>query len=209
MNDENKVEEVPQDGPMVEEGSAPDPMGDIGPGPETVGEASSPPVDDQGEPDVEDEVFDLDEVDENAPDFEPMPAGWYKFRITGQKYTSSKAGDPMMVTECTCIDAEKPQFQGRRVSQWALFKYNGKANDPIAKLGVKRFKQLMIRAGVPIDFKTFRPKEFIESGAAIGKDILLQLGIGDPRENNEGQMVRDNNIKQIKPTGSGDAFLSD
>lgn len=200
MNDEAKKEEV------KEESFTPE---DFKPAGGKVGDEKIEEESQAGEPTVEDEEFNLDEVDENAPDFEPIPGGWYKFKITNMKYRSSKGGDPMMAIEHTLIDDRYPAYKGRRVSAFCLFKYNGKANDPIAEMGRKRFKKYMVRAGVTINWATFKPKEFAQSGVALGKEIMLQIGIGDPYENNEGQMTRSNNIKNCKSIGSGDAFLAD
>lgn len=206
------VEEVKSEDPlatpkeMIKEEAPPDPMADFNKGPDQVGNQA---IDNAGEPEVEDEVYNMDEVDENAPDFEPLPTGWYKHVITNQKWGKSKKKDPMMTTELTVIDETKPQYKGRRISQYALFKFNNSFTDPVAEMGRKRFKVLMIRAGIPIEWKTFKPKEFAASGKALGHEIYLKLGLGDPYENSEGQQQRNNTIKEIKTAGAGGAFLSD
>jgi len=199
MTDEEKKEEVKKD-----EGFTPE---DFQPAESKVGNEA---IEQQaGEPTVEDETFNMDEVDENAPDFEPIPVGWYDCTITNIKYRPSKNGDPMMVIEFTITDEKYPQYKGRRVSQFCLFKFNGNRNDPIAEMGRKRFKKTMVRAGVAIDWATFKPNAFVKLGEPLGKPLRVKFGKGDPYENSEGQMSVSNNVKDCKSVGSGEAFLSD
>jgi len=201
MSDEEKKEEVKDDKEFTPEDFKP-PEGKIGN--EGIERQES------GEPTVEeDEAFNLDDVDENAPDFPPIPIGWYDCTITNTRYNPSKAGDPMMNIEFTVTDEKYPAYKGRRVTERCLFKYNGSDSDPIAEMGRKRFKKTMVRAGVAIDWATFKPATFAKSGEALGKKLRVKFGVGDPYENNEGQMTRSNSVKDCKSMGSGDAFLAD
>jgi len=209
MNDEKKNEEVKSDEVKPEsdqnEGFTPE---DFDKGPDTVGKAEEERQ--VGEPTIEDEEsYNLDDIDINTPDFEPLPIGWYLCTITNVKWSTSKAGDPMMIIEFTVTDEKYPQFKGRRVSQFCLFKYNNNVNDPVAEMGRKRFRKSMVRAGINIDWKTFSPKSFVQRGEALGKQLRVRFGKGDPYENSEGQMAVSNNVKDCKSVGSGDAFLSD
>ena len=174
-------------------------------GPATVGnqeiEKQAQP---QGEPMVEDDTYDMESTDENAPDFEPLPVSWYLTTITGIKNRSSKAGDPMVVVEFTVDDPEKPQYQGRKVSLFALMVYDKKPCD----WGRKSLKKALVRAGVDIDWANFRPRELESSGIALGKKVKLHLTMGDPYTDDEGVTKKGNNIKDFRAVGAGDEFLS-
>ena len=194
--------------PPIQESMLPEDEGALAPpeefdaGPNQVGDQA---IDNAGEPEVEDESFNLDETDENAPDFEPIPLGWYEHTITDAKYKPSKGGDPMMVISFTMTDEKQPKYLGRQVSLFALFRYQGKPFD----LGKKHFKKAMVRSGVEIDWANFKPVTFVKSGIALGKRVRLKLGIGDPYQNAEGEMVRSNTIKDYQAVGSVDSFLAD
>lgn len=50
-----------------------------------------------------------------ASNYDLLPAGWYAMQIVDSEQKESKAGNPYLSLVCEMIEADHPQFRGRRI----------------------------------------------------------------------------------------------
>lgn len=108
----------------------------------------------------------LDEVDESQPDFPVIAPGWYPAIIINVEAKTSSNGNPMMVWNFEMRDAEN---KGRQQF------YNTVLNKPS---GLKRIKKLILAILPDQSLADFNPKDFVDSGVALGKPAMIRLKVG-------------------------------
>jgi hypothetical protein len=89
--------------------------------------------------------------------FEPIPDGWYPFRIVEADEAKSKNGHPMVKVVAECLDSS---YRGRRIWHWVVFIPKGQPGD---SMNVHFRKSI----GVPHDGKVV-----IDADDWIGKTFM-------------------------------------
>lgn len=107
----------------------------------------------------------LDEIDETQPDFPVIQPGWYPAIIINVEPKMSSNGNPMI--------AWNFEMQGEHKGRQQF--YNTVTNK---ESGLKRLKKLLIAIVPDFDFREFNPKQFAESGVALGKPCMIKLKVG-------------------------------
>lgn len=110
-------------------------------------------------------VFDLGEVDEEAAEFQPLPAGVYNCIVENAEYKTSSTGNLMIGWVFKVID---PEHEGR------LFFYHTVLNKDSGK---SRLKRLLIRVVPDFPMGQFRPKAFCDEGHALGMPCRVKVRI--------------------------------
>lgn len=134
-------------------------------------------------------VMDLSDVDEDGPDFEPIPAGVVDAIVENTEYKKSQSGNPMIVWT---FKVTEPDYQGRY-----LF-YHTVLNK---QFGISRLKRVLVRVAPDVEFKGFNPKQFCEEGKALGLPARLKISVGTY----DGKPTND--VKDVLAPSEGSDFL--
>lgn len=111
-------------------------------------------------------VLDLGSVSEEMPGFEAVPPGVYSAIVENTDFTiSQNSGNPMISWQFRIIDA---QFDNR------LMFYHTVLNK---ESGLSRLKRLMLRVCPDYDLSQFKPKDFCDSGFALGRPCRVKVRI--------------------------------
>ncbi len=145
-------------------------------------------------------VLNLDNADEEnaAPVFQPLPKGNYDAVVEEVEFTySRKSGSPMLKWTFEIIDAN---YAGRKQFMYTVLD---------AKFGVDRLKRTLLNLGFDnLDLANFDVEEFASNGYAINKECILKLSI-QSYTNEDGERVKSNSVKDVLPSGSANAFLTE
>ena len=121
-------------------------------------------------------VLDLDNIDEEAPDFEAMPPGTYNCIVENTEFThSQRSGNPMITWVFQVTD---PDYQNR-----LLFYHTVLNSDQ----GKKRLKRAITRINPDIDLSQFNPTKFCEEGHVLGMPCQVKVRV----RNYQGQQRND------------------
>lgn len=134
-------------------------------------------------------VLDLGSVDEELPQFQPLPAGVYSCIIENAEFSTSKNGNPMITWVFRVVEE---QNEGR------LLFYHTVLNK---EAGLARLKRLLLRVCPDIDLATFKPKAFCEEGVALGRPCRVKIRI------RQYQGKPANDITDVLPPDDGMRFM--
>ena len=142
---------------------------------------------------AENMVLNLDDVDEDKPAFEPLPAGAYNCVVENAEYgVSQRSQNPMITWVFKVVD---PQYENR------LLFYHTVLN---SQQGLARLKRLLTRVVPDIDMSSFNPKKFCEEGEALGFPCQVKVRIRTYRGE------RRNDVTDVLPPSEGGAsYLED
>jgi hypothetical protein len=112
-------------------------------------------------------VFDLSGVEEDKG-FEIMPKGDYEAIVDELTFGDSSSGNPMITVKYKIVAGE---FEGRVVyDYWVL---NGKGSE----FGLAKLKKFLVRVTPEVEIGEFKPADFAEDEVAVGRELVLSLGI--------------------------------
>lgn len=134
--------------------------------------------------------IDLDEIDESAATFQPVPAGTYECFIEEFELKRSQAGNPMVAARYKVLDGE---YENR------LFFDHFVLNNEIGKA---RLKKLLMELGFQ-NTGTFSVKDFVASGEAVGTRCRVKVAVTFNKQRNEKQ----NQVREVMPSASEDPFF--
>lgn len=138
--------------------------------------------------DEESLTLDLDEVDEEAATFKPLPAGTYECFIEQMEVKKSSNGNPMASARYKVAEGE---YENR------LLFDNFVLNN---EFGQARLKKMLMQLGFWSEGK-FNIKQFVESGEAVGTPLRVQVRV--KFDKNYGKQ---NQIVEITPSAQDDPF---
>lgn len=141
---------------------------------------------------AENMVLNLDDVDEDGPDFEALPPGIYDCIVENTEYGLSSNNNPMITWVFKVID---PQYEGR-----LLFSHTTLNN----KQGIRRLKKILIRVVPDVDMAAFNPNKFCDEGIALGYPCRVKVRI-KPYQGQKRNDVTD----ILPPAEGGGSFLDD
>lgn len=118
-------------------------------------------------PDAGGMTFDLTGVEENKA-FEIIPKGTYEAVIDELDFGESKSGNPMVTVKYSITT---PEYEKRVV--WDYWVLNGNG----AEFGLAKLKKFLVRVCPDVDLSSFNPKDFSDSGLAVGRLCNIVLGI--------------------------------
>lgn len=141
------------------------------------------------DPDNEDVMtIDLDDIDESAATFQPLPRGVYDAYIETLELTTSQAGNKMIAVRFRIIGGD---YDKRLVFDHYVL------NNEIGKARLKTFLTVLGFASGG----AFNLNEFVNSDEAIGTKCRLKLGVrmqqGEKRQQ----------IQEIMPSADEDPFF--
>jgi hypothetical protein len=112
-------------------------------------------------------VFDMNGVEEDKG-FEVMPKGDYEAIVDELTFGESKSDNPMITVKYKIVAGE---FEGRVVyDYWVL---NGKGSE----FGLAKLKKFLVRVTPEVELGQFAPATFAEDEVAVGRELILSLGI--------------------------------
>ncbi len=133
-------------------------------------------------------VLDLEDVSDELPKFEAIPAGTYNCVIENTEYGPSKKGNPMITWTLKVLD---PPYDSRY-----LFYHTVLNSDA----GLTRLKRMLTRVLPDIDLGKFNPSVFARDGEGLGHMCRAKVRI------KQGQ----NNITDVlAPSEEAGAFLDE
>lgn len=141
--------------------------------------------------DEESMVLNLDEVNEN-PEFEVLAPGVYDCVIENTEFGKSSNGNPMITWIFKVTD---PQYAGR-----LLYNHTTLNNE----VGLGRLKKILARVLPHVSLAEFRPREFCDSGDALGYPCRVKVRIR-PYEGKKRNNVQD----VLAPADTGAGFLDE
>ena len=111
-------------------------------------------------------VLDLGGVSEDLPAFEALSPGVYNAIVENTELSvSQSSGNPMITWQFRVVE---PQFDGR------LLFYHTVLNK---EAGLSRLKRLMTRVCPDYPVVAFKPKDFCESGFALGRPCRVKVRV--------------------------------
>lgn len=118
-------------------------------------------------PDAGGLTFDLTGVKEDKK-FEVIPKGTYDAVVDELDFGESKAGNPMVTVKyaLTC-----PEYEKRVIFDYWVLAGNG------SEFGLAKLKKFLVRVCPDVDLANFNPKDFADTGVAVGRQCRLTLGI--------------------------------
>lgn len=117
-------------------------------------------------------TFDLSGVDENSVGgFEVLPKGKYNAIVDECNFKESKAGAPMLEM-IFAIDGG--EYDGRKIYDYYVL---GGSNDKAIEFGQAKLKKFLVRVCPDANLTAFNPATFSDNGEAVGKKLILDLGI--------------------------------
>lgn len=138
------------------------------------------------ENDAEGLVFDLSGVEEDKK-FEVIPKGTYDAVVDELDFGDSKAGNPMVTVKYSLTDGE---FANRVIFDYWVLAGAG------AEFGQAKLKKFLVRVCPDVDITKFNPKSFADTGAAVGRQCRLSLGI-QVQKQGEYKGEKRNTVKDI------------
>lgn len=145
--------------------------------------------------DAEGLVFDLSGVEENKT-FEVIPKGTYDAVVDELDFGESKAGNPMVTVKYALTT---PEYENRVIFDYWVLAGNG------ADFGLAKLKKFLTRVCPDVAINAFNPKEFADTGAAVGRQCRLTLGIQTQKQG-EYKGEKRNTVKDILAQAEG-AFI--
>lgn len=116
--------------------------------------------------DADNLILNLNDVDENAANFEALPAGVYNCTVENVEYGLSKNGNnPMMTWTFKVTDAE---YENR------LLFFHTVLNK---ELGVASLKKILVRVCPDANLSSFNPQGFADEGIALGLPCRAKVKI--------------------------------
>lgn len=112
-------------------------------------------------------VFNLNDV-EDAKGFEVLPKGNYPCVVDELEFGDSSTGNPMLTAKFKVTEGE---FEGRLFFDYWVLAGKG------AEFGLGKVKKFISRICPDTDMTTFKPDVFAESGAAIGRELIVAATI--------------------------------
>lgn len=145
--------------------------------------------------DAEGMVFDLSGVEENKG-FEVIPKGTYDAVVDELDFGESKAGNPMITIKYALTS---PEYENRVIFDYWVLQGNG------AEFGQGKLKKFLVRVCPDVDISHFNPKNFADTGAAVGRQCRLTLGIQTQKQG-EYKGEKRNTVKDVLAAGEA-SFL--
>lgn len=131
-------------------------------------------------------VFDLSGVEENKS-FEVIPKGTYSAVVDELDFGDSKSGNPMVTVKYALT---APEYENRVIfDYWVL---NGKGSE----FGLAKLKKFLTRVCPDVNISAFNPKNFADSGEAVGRQCQLSLGIQTQKQG-EYKGEKRNTVKDV------------
>jgi hypothetical protein len=151
--------------------------------------------------DLGDDIISLVDVDENASDFDPIPAADYECFVVEATFKESKAGNPMVevVFEVDDNDDERGKVNGRR-----LWHYCTLHNDR----GKRALKKAVLVLNPNVDMarvQLSKIDEILMNGPTEGR-CRLKVVVTKQKNKDSGKVESRNNIRDLLPLG-GESFL--
>lgn len=112
-------------------------------------------------------VFDLSGVEENKT-FEVIPKGTYDAVVDELDFGDSKSGNPMVTVKYSLTS---PEYENRVIFDYWVLKGKGE------EFGLAKLKKFLVRVCPDVNISAFDPKEFADTGVAVGRQCRLTLGI--------------------------------
>jgi len=112
-------------------------------------------------------VFDLSAVEENKS-FEVIPKGTYDAVVDELDFGDSSKGNPMITVKYSITS---PEFENRVIFDYWVLSGNG------ADFGLAKLKKFLVRICPDVDINSFKPKDFADTGVAVGRQLRVSLGI--------------------------------
>lgn len=131
-------------------------------------------------------VFDLSGVEENKT-FEVIPKGTYDAVVDELDFGESKAGNPMVTVKYALTSAE---YENRVIFDYWVLAGNG------SDFGLAKLKKFLVRVCPDVNVAAFNPKEFADTGAAVGRQCRLTLGIQTQKQG-EYKGEKRNTVKDV------------
>lgn len=142
-------------------------------------------------------VFNLTDVEEDKK-FELIPKGTYAAIVDSFDFGESSNGNPMITVIYSLID---PEFENRKIYDFMVLGGDGK------DFGLAKLKKFLVRICPEIDFVSFNPAQFAESGTALGRECRVTLSIQTQKKGDYKGEKR-NQVKDILAPDNAGSFLS-
>ena len=146
-------------------------------------------------PDAGGLTFDLSGVEENKT-FEIIPKGTYEAIVDELDFTESASGNPMFAVKYSIT---APEYEKRVVYDYWVLAGKG------AEFGLGKLKKFLVRVCPDVDITAFNPKDFSDSGVAVGRLCNLVLGIQTQKQG-EYKGEKRNTVKDVLSADTG-SFL--
>ena len=140
-------------------------------------------------------IFDLTSVEENKV-FEVIPKGTYEAVVDELDFGPSKAGNPMITIKYSIVS---PEFEKRVVFDYWVLRGKGE------EFGQAKLKKFLVRVCPDVNLAAFNPKEFADTGVAIGRLCSIVLGI-QVQKQGEYKGEKRNTVKDVLAL-TQDSFL--
>jgi hypothetical protein len=131
-------------------------------------------------------VFDLSGVEENKG-FEIIPKGTYDAIVDELDFGESKAGNPMVTVKYSLTG---PEYENRVLFDYWVLEGDGK------DFGLAKLKKFLVRICPDVDITHFKPKNFADSGVAVGRSCRVSLGIQTQKQG-EYKGEKRNTVKDV------------
>jgi hypothetical protein len=141
-------------------------------------------------------TFDLTAVEE--PSFDLLPKGNYSAVVESLEFGDSSKGNPMISVVYTVID---PEFENRKLYDWWVIKGDGD------KFGLAKLKKFLVRVMPDENITAFNPKAFADGGAAVGRELVVEVGIQTQKTGDYKGQKR-NTVRDILAPKSNGSFLA-
>lgn len=131
-------------------------------------------------------TFDLSGVEEDKG-FEVIPKGTYDAVVDELDFGDSKAGNPMVTVKYSIVS---PEYENRVIFDYWVLK--GKGED----FGLGKLKKFLTRICPDVDITQFNPKDFADTGEAVGRACRIVLGIQTQKQG-EYKGEKRNTVKDV------------
>lgn len=136
-------------------------------------------------------VLNLEDIDEEGPAYEAIPAGVYDAIVENTEFGLSSNQNPMITWVFKVLH---PEYEGRLLFNHTTLNH---------ERGRQNLKRTLVRVVPDVDLKTFNPQKFCDEGVAIGYPCRVKVRIRPY----QGQ--KRNEVQEVLPPSEGGSFLDE